>query len=110
MVREGSESYLAKNLVKTRSSVPTVCPYVEGSVHNAHYKPFIRADNARSFPWPGKSHIFWFGPLWFALVGACVFRRTLEGNYGCGQSSRVRAAQGMFDQGNRAPIMNNYHI
>ena len=63
------------------------------------------------FPGQGKvifSGLGHFGLPW--LVSACVFRRTLEGNYGCGQSSRVRAAQGMFDQGNRAPIINNYHI
>ena len=58
-----------KKRAKTRSSVPAVCPK---TIHNAHYEPFIHADNARSFPWPGKSHIFWFGPLWFALVGERV--------------------------------------
>ena len=67
---------------------------MELGFHIFHYTPFIHADNARPFPWSRKSHIFWFWPLCFAAVRVSSH----TGNYGCGESSRVRAAQGVFDQ------------
>ena len=83
--------YLENGWRPAHQYLPT-CPYGAEVPHFPLHT--LYADNARPFPWSRKSHIFWFWPLCFAAVRVSSH----TGNYGCGESSRVRAAQGVFDQ------------